>query len=317
MNSFERHIAPITGGVLYGLDMETMQVNLGFLCNQQCAHCHVAASPYRTEVMAWPTMELVCDAARRARCRLVDLTGGEPELNPHFQRFVRALRQNGHRVQVRTNLSILTEPGYEGLPEFFREHEVQLVASLPCYREENVAVQRGAGVYGKSIRALQRLNTLGYGSEPRLALSLVYNPRAAFLPAPQAKLQTDYRRELKKDHGVVFSHLLTIANMPIGRFLEDLQRRNKVGEYLRLLTDAFNPLTLEGLMCRHQVSVGWDGTLFDCDFNLALGLASNHGAPHRIRDFDSQTLATRRIVTGEHCFGCTAGCGSSCGGALV
>jgi radical SAM/Cys-rich protein len=262
-------------------------------------------------------MELILEATRIADCNLVDLTGGAPELNPYFRRFVSALRRQSHRVQVRTNLTVLFENGLEGMPEFFREHEVQLVASMPCYLEENVRAQRGAGVYEKSIEAIKRLNAVGYGRDSGLPLNIVYNPGGAFLPPPQSALEEDYRRELAGRFGIVFTHLLTITNMPLGRFRTELARQNKDQDYLRLLRTSFNPRTVEGLMCRHQLGVGWDGTLFDCDFNLALGLPVNHGAPDHIRFFNMGDLQTRRIVTGEHCFGCTAGAGSSCAGALV
>jgi len=220
-------------------------------------------------------------------------------------------------VQVRTNLTVLLEPGMETLPEWLREHQVQLVASLPCYLEQNVRAQRGERTYEKSIEAIKRLNALGYGSDPRLPLNLVYNPGGPFLPPEQSTLEADYRRELGSRFDITFSHLLTITNVPIGRFRAELRRQNQEQEYLQLLRAAFNPLTVEGLMCRHQISVGWDGTLFDCDFNLALGYAVDHGAPDHIRSFDPDALKTRRIVTGEHCFSCTAGHGSSCGGALA
>jgi radical SAM/Cys-rich protein len=212
---------------------------------------------------------------------------------------------------------VLLEPGVQTVPEWFREHGIHLVASMPCYLEENVRAQRGGGVYEKSIEALRKLNALGYGIDPDLPLNLVYNPGGPFLPPDQAELEADYRRELEGRHGVVFSHLLTITNIPIGRFLTELRWRDQEGEYLRLLRDAFNPTTVEGLMCRKQISVGWDGTLFDCDFNLALGYAVDHGAPDHLRTFDLSALVNRRIVTGDHCFGCTAGHGSSCGGALA
>jgi radical SAM/Cys-rich protein len=203
------------------------------------------------------------------------------------------------------------------LPEFFREHQIQLVASMPCYLEENVCAQRGNGVYEKSIAAMKRLNILGYGSGDTLPLSLVYNPGGPFLPPSQANLEGDYRRELGLRFGIQFTHLLTITNMALGRFEKKLDRENQRRSYLQLLHDSFNPDTVGGLMCRHQISVGWDGTLYDCDFNLALRLPVNHGAPDHIRSFSPEELRTRRIVTGEHCFGCTAGAGSSCGGALV
>jgi radical SAM/Cys-rich protein len=317
MNDFEKQVAGTTNDGLYNLRIETLQVNLGLRCNQQCVHCHLEASPQRREMMEWPTMKLVLDAAASVGCKLVDLTGGAPELNPNFRRFVTALRQEGHCVQVRTNLSVLMEPGMEELPEFFRDHEVQLVASLPCYLEENVCAQRGNGVYEKSIEAIKRFNTLGYGSEAELPMNLVYNPGGPFLPPAQSALEEDYRQELGERFNITFTRLLTITNMPLGRFRKELIRKNQERSYLALLRKSFNPKTVNGLMCRHQVSVGWDGTLYDCDFNLAIRLPVDHGAPDHIKSFRVEDLMKRRIVTGDHCFGCTAGSGSSCGGALV
>ncbi len=317
MNDFEKQVAGTTGDGLYSLRIETVQVNLGLRCNQQCTHCHLEASPQRREMMEWPTMQLVLKAAKSVYCQLVDLTGGSPELNPHFRRFVVALRQEGHSVQVRTNLTVFLEKGMEELPEFFRKHQVQLVASLPCYLEENVRAQRGEGVYDKSIEAIKRLNSLGYGTGSGLPLILVYNPGGPFLPSPQSALEEDYRRELEQRFGITFTRLLTITNMPLGRFRMELARQNQERNYLDLLRKSFNPQTVNGLMCRHQISVGWDGTLYDCDFNLALGLPVNHGAPDHIQSFKPGDLKMRRVVTGEHCFTCTAGSGSSCGGALV
>ncbi|MBW2645565.1 MAG: arsenosugar biosynthesis radical SAM protein ArsS [Deltaproteobacteria bacterium] len=316
-NSFEKRIESISDNGLWASDIETIQVNVGLRCNQQCTHCHVEASPHRTEMMEWPTMELVLDAAGNVECKLVDLTGGAPELNPHFRRFVEALRKGGHRVQVRTNLTVLLEAGMESMPEFFRDQGVQLVASLPCYRRQNVCAQRGEGVYEKSVEAMRRLNTLGYGIDSGLPLHLVYNPIGPVLPPEQSGLEADYRRELGRQFGITFTQLMTIANMPIGRFLKRLQREHQAQNYMRLLQESFNSQTLDGLMCRHQISIRWDGTLYDCDFNLALGSSVDHGAPNHIRSFDPSALATRRIVTGNYCFGCTAGYGSSCGGALV
>lgn len=317
LNHFEEKISEFGCDGLYSQKIEILQVNLGLRCNQQCIHCHLEASPRRTEMMDWPVMELVLEAASYVRPRLVDLTGGAPELNPRFRRFVTALREGGHAVQVRTNLTVLLEPGMGDLPEFFREHQIQIIASLPCYLEENVCAQRGDGAYERSIAAIKRLNTLGYGSEGTLLLSLVYNPGGPFLPPSQTSLEGDYRRELGHRFGIRFTHLLTLTNMVLGRFEKKLDRENQRRGYMQLLRDSFNPRTVGGLMCRHQISVGWDGTLYDCDFNLALGLPVNHGAPDHIESFRPEKLRTRRIVTGEHCFGCTAGSGSSCGGALV
>jgi len=317
MNDFEKTIKGITGDRLQSIEIETIQVNVGLRCNQQCRHCHVFASPERHEIMGWPIMESIIEAAQRVNCRTIDITGGAPELNPNLKPFIEALCYKGYRVQLRTNLTVLMEPDVQTMPEWLRDHRVQLVASMPCYLEENVRAQRGEGVYEKSISVIRQLNALGYGSEPDLSLNLVYNPGGAFLPPEQSELEADYRRELNARFGITFSHLLTISNIPIGRFREELRRQNQEKEYLRLLRDSFNPHTVDGLMCRHQISVGWDGTLFDCDFNLALGCAVDHGAPDHIRSFEPHALRKRRIVTGEHCFGCTAGAGSSCGGALV
>lgn len=317
MNDFEKKINEAAGDGLHSFNLEILQVNLGLQCNQKCYHCHLDASPRRTEAMDWPMMERVLEAANGIQWHLVDLTGGAPELNPHFRRFVTTLRQAGHCVQVRTNLTVLQEAGMEDVPEFFRDHRVQLVASLPCYLEENVCAQRGKGVYEKSIAAMQRLNTLGYGYERHLPLNLVYNPGGPFLSPSQSALEEEYRRELGGRFGIAFTRLFTITNMVLGRYRAELMRQDQEQSYRQLLRTSFNPQTLPGLMCRHQISVGWDGTLYDCDFNLALGLPVDHGAPDHIRSFRPPDLKERRIVTGDHCFACTAGAGSSCRGALV
>lgn len=317
MNRFENRIEPIVGEGLYSEGIRILQVNLGLRCNQVCAHCHLDASPDRREAMGWATMEHVIDVARSIQPETVDLTGGAPELNPRFKRFITALGSEGHGIQVRTNLSVMAEPGMEDLPEFLREHRVALVGSMPCYLEENVRAQRGGGVYEKSVQAIRRLNALGYGSGSGPVLNLVYNPGGAFLPAEQARLESDYRSELAQRFGIAFTRLLTITNMPVGRFLAQLRKANEERKYIALLRESFNPNTLQGLMCRHQISIGWDGRVFDCDFNLALGMSVNHGAPDHIDHFDASALKKRRIVTGDHCFGCTAGCGSSCRGALA
>lgn len=317
MNLFDQKIVESFGQPMSGADIEVFQVNVGLKCNQACVHCHVKSSPSRKEMMTWETMQQVIDAARRAGSLLVDITGGAPEIHPHLKPFIEQLREYGFDVQVRTNLTILLEDGYTDFPEFFKEHNVCLAASLPCYLQENVDKQRGDGVYEGSIKALQRLNEVGYGVEPEMQLNLVYNPLGPHLPPNQASLEQDYRRELRERFGVSFTQLLTIANMPIGRFQTDLRRQNKDEDYMDLLVGSFNHDTVDGLMCRHQVNVDWDGVLYDCDFNLALKLPVNHGAPNHIKDFDPNALAKRQIETGDHCFGCTAGCGSSCGGALL
>lgn len=317
MDTFEQRAGGYTGGGLYCRGIETLQVNLGLRCNQACLHCHVSASPSRTEEMSWPVMEMVLRAADAARPRIVDLTGGSPEMNPDFRRFVEALAGAGQAVQVRTNLTALLLPGLSDIPKFLAGHRVAIVASMPCYLEENVRAQRGGGVYEGSIAAIRVLNSLGYGIDPGLKLDLVYNPGGGFLPPAQKALEADYRRELAKRFGLSFTSLLTITNMPVGRFWLETTKAHKDHEYMELLRESFNPETLDSLMCRSQISAGWDGTLYDCDFNLALGLKIDSGIPPNIAGFDKERLSSRRIVTGEHCFGCTAGCGSSCKGALV
>ncbi len=317
MNSFDDAVRSVQDNELRSANVDTIQVNLGFVCNLSCRHCHVEATPMRTETMTWETMLSVLRLAKALPEARVDLTGGAPELNPHFRPFVDALRDQGHAVQVRTNLTVFFEAGQGDTPEFLAERGVSLVASLPCYLDDNVDTQRGSGVYKRSIAALRRLNALGYGQQAGLPLNLVYNPGGAFLPPDQAALEDAYRRELKDRFNVVFSRLLTITNMPMGRFLSDLQRDGQAEVYKTLLEHSFNQATLEGLMCRHQICVAWDGTLSDCDFNSILGLSLADDLPSHIDNLDPEQLQGRTIVTGEHCFGCTAGCGSSCGGALV
>ncbi len=302
---------------MFARGIDVIQANVGLKCNQSCVHCHLGASMDRQEVMGWDVMEEVLEVVTEVKPRLVDITGGAPEMNPDLKRFVSALTERGSRVQIRTNLTALLEPGLEDLAEFFRGHRVDLVASMPCYLEENVRAQRGPWVYERSVEAIRMLNRLGYGTDSGLQLNFVYNPGGAFLPGDQGALEEAYRKELDERFGVRFTRLLTITNMPIGRFQDALREKKKDDKYLDLLKDSFNPDTLEGLMCRSQISVGWDGALYDCDFNLALDLVMNHGAPDHIDRFDADSVAQRRIVTGVHCFGCTAGSGSSCAGALT
>ncbi len=316
MNRFDEYVAKTEDVGLWSTDITTIQVNVGLLCNLTCEHCHVAAGPKRKEQMDWATMELVVAAARLSGCTLVDITGGAPEMNPHLPQFIRSLHESGIRCQVRTNLTILLEPEYEEMAPFFAEHQVRLTASLPCYLEDNVDAQRGQGVFQASIAALRRLNELGYGIREELSLDLVYNPRGATLPPSQTVLEADYRQALRERYGIEFSRLITITNMPIGRYWTRLRKEGKAADYMTLLEEAFNPATLAGLMCRHQVSVDWNGFMYDCDFNLALKMPLEDQTFRHIRDF-SEALSVRRIATGRHCFGCTAGCGSSCGGALA
>jgi radical SAM/Cys-rich protein len=318
MLTFQAKLVQVGQWPLRAAGVETLQVNLGKLCNQTCRHCHVDAGPTRTETMTRETAELVVDVLRRHAIPSVDLTGGAPELNPNFEYLVEEARALGHQVIDRSNLTVFFVEGKQHLPEFLRDQQVEVTASLPCYLETNVAAQRGKGVYGKSIEALQWLNRLGYGQAgTSLKLNLVYNPLGPLLPPPQKALEDAYRQHLGEWYGIVFNQLYTLTNMPISRFLDDLVRQGSHERYMDLLVEKFNPETVPSLMCRSLVSVGWDGTLYDCDFNQMLDLPVNHGLPHHIRDFDAYLLARREIRTGAHCFGCTAGSGSSCMGALV
>lgn len=317
MNTFDRAVCNVQSDGLKSEEVRIVQANLGFLCNLSCRHCHVEGSPHRTEVMALETVQSLLRLVAALPEVMVDLTGGAPEMNPHFRFLVEALRAARHPVQVRTNLTVFFEAEQADTPEFLAHNGVHLVASLPCYLDDNVDNQRGGGVYKRSIAAMRRLNTLGYGRQEELPLNLVYNPGGAFLPPNQKTLEEAYRRELHERHGVDFSRLLTITNMPLGRFFNDLQRAGKAEFYQTLLQDSFNRKTLDGLMCRHQLCISWDGSLSDCDFNSVLGLSLADGLARHIDKIDPQKLQGRPIVTGEHCFGCTAGCGSSCAGALV
>ena len=318
--SFDRVLSRHGLGSLTRAKPTTLQVNVGKLCNQACHHCHVDAGPARTERMERATAERVLELlAHSSDVRALDLTGGAPELNGNFRMLVEDGRRAGRQVMVRCNLTVMFEPGMERLGEFYRDNGVVLVCSLPCHSAANVERQRGRGVFEKSIAALQRLNALGYGTGI-LELSLVYNPVGPALPPPQAALEADYRRELGA-HGVRFDRLLTITNMPIARFAHQLHQWGKYAEYMGLLVNHFNPETVEGLMCRSLVSVGWDGRLYDCDFNQMLEMpigAAGAREALTVWDIDDlDTLAGAPIATGAHCFGCAAGAGSSCGGALV
>jgi radical SAM/Cys-rich protein len=298
--------------------VDTLQVNVGKLCNQACKHCHVDASPKRTEIMTRETAAQVIAALRRFRIPVLDITGGAPELNPSFRYLVREARALGTHVMVRHNLTVMFERDQDDLPEFFSTHEVEVISSLPYFLEQQTDAQRGHGVFGKSIEALRRLNDAGYGIEgSNLTLNLVYNAVGAFLPPPQALIESDFKRELINRYGIVFNRLYTITNMPINRFLDYLRRSGNEERYMRKLLEAFNLSTVDGLMCRNLVSVDWTGKLYDCDFNQMLELGVAPESPQTIADFDPERLARRRIMTGSHCFGCTAGAGSSCGGAVA
>jgi len=294
-----------------------LQINVGRRCNQACHHCHVDAGPKRTEVMTWETMARILDWARRARIRSVDITGGAPEINPHFRRLVDGALAIGASVKSRCNLTVLLEPGQEDLAEWYGERRIHLIGSLPCYTAKNVNAQRGDGVFEKSIAALHRLNTVGYGRDPARVLDLVYNPGGAFLPGAQAKLEADYKDRLQNDFGIVFSRLLTLTNLPINRFAHFLDRTGQRDAYMQLLSESFNAETVPGLMCRHLLSVDWRGHVYDCDFNQMCDLPLGGGAPRYLWDIDVSALTGEAVALGEHCFGCTAGAGSSCGGALA
>jgi radical SAM/Cys-rich protein len=299
--------------------LSVLQINVGKVCNQACRHCHVDASPVRTEQMSTETADAILAFAERTRPRTLDITGGAPELNPEFRRLVTGARALGAHVIDRCNLTILSEPGQEDLAAFLAEHRVEVVASMPCYLEDNVDKQRGKGVFTRSIDGLRTLNALGYGKEGTgLVLNLVYNPVGAHLPPSQAGLEADYKRILAERYGVLFNGLYTITNMPIARFATDLRRQGQLEAYHQLLVESFNPTALGGLMCLDQVSVGWQGHVYDCDFNQMLGMRlDDAGAPLHISSLDAASLLDRDIVLADHCYGCTAGAGSSCGGALT
>jgi radical SAM/Cys-rich protein len=296
----------------------TFQINLGKLCNQTCKHCHVDAGPDRTEVMSRDTIDACLRALAQTDIPNVDLTGGAPELNPHFRWLVEQVKALGRHVMDRCNLTVLRLNGYHDLPQFLARHNVEIVASLPYFLAKNTDAQRGEGVFDASIAAIRILNDLGYGHEGTgLALNLVYNPTGAFLPPRQSTIEPDFHRELRDRYGVVFNHLYVVTNMPINRFLEFLVRTEQYEAYMERLVQAYNPAAAAGVMCRSILSVGWDGRLYDCDFNQMLELPLAPDQPEHIAEFDPHRLAARMITTGLHCYGCTAGAGSSCTGAVV
>jgi len=298
---------PLTAG-----DIQTLQVNMGNKCNMACGHCHVEAGPNRLEVMAEDTVDQVLTALKKHRIRTLDITGGAPELNPHFLYFVTEAGKTGCRIIVRSNLTVFFEKGMEHLPAFYDENNIEITASLPCYLPDNVDSARGRGSFDKSVRALKLLNNLGYGDgSGRKRLNLVYNPAGAFLAPSQECLEEQYRSHLLTRHNISFDRLFVFLNMPAGRFRTRLENTGSLEKYLGMLEESYNPSTLDGLMCRSLLSVGWDGTLYDCDFNQALGLKLWEEYPQKIRDFDIAALAGRRIRTGDHCYVCTAGPGYS------
>ena len=319
MNGFSERLA--AEGVNLRRDYpEILQVNVGKVCNLTCMHCHVNAGPKRKEIMTRDTIDRIIDWLAKTEIPIVDLTGGAPEMIPDFRYFIMqigALQLPRHVID-RCNLTILLEPGYEYLSEFLASNRVEIIASMPCYSAENVNAQRGERVFEGSIAALQLLNSLGYGIDSHLSLHLVYNPVGAFLPPPQDELEADYKRELKEHFGIMFNKLYALSNLPIGRFAGYLGHNGKLEEYMELLIHAFNPATISGLMCRNTISVGWRGEVYDCDFNQQLRMqwSGNSGSKLFLWDIDPDSLESRDIMTGDHCFGCTAGAGSSCGGAI-
>lgn len=320
-NDFDRQLDE-SGLRLRRAAPEILQFNVGKLCNLTCVHCHVNAGPNRREIVTRETVDKVLEWFGDTDIPTLDLTGGTPEMVPDFRRIVETARgfPKPRKVIDRLNATIFSEPGYEGTAEFLAAQQVEIVASMPCYSPENVNEQRGEGVFDRSIEAFQQLNALGYGRNPRLILHFVYNPNGAFLPGDQAGLEADYKREMKKHFGIVFNSLFCITNMPIARFAGYLRRNNLMADYMITLKEAFNPSTVAGLMCRHTINVSWRGEVFDCDFNQMLKLPAKNletEKPLYLWDLEPAAFAASPIRTGSHCFGCTAGSGSSCGGALT
>ncbi len=309
---FREKILEAVGGPLTACGVDVLQVNLGYRCNMSCRHCHVTAGPARVEEMDLRTVKEVLSVLRENPIPVVDITGGAPEMNPRFRFLVSEAKKLGVHVTVRTNLTIFFEDRMTDIPEFFCENGLEVIASLPCYLEGGVDSVRGKETFRKSIKALQKLNSLGYGKGlPKKRLNLVHNPAGAFLPPPQSSLERDYRKELGSRFGVSFDRLYVFANMPAGRFREFLEHSGSLQKYMDDLSSFFNPQTLDGLMCRRLINVGWNGMLYDCDFNQCAGLAITGDCPQEIGDFDYDVLAKRKIMTADHCFGCTAGQGST------
>ena len=315
---FDEKFKTVGEGFLQADRLEIFQVNIGKMCNQVCKHCHVDAGPDRKEIMTRETMQQCLEVLEKSNIQTVDLTGGAPELNPDFKWFVEEIKKLNRHVLVRSNLTILESNGFEDYAEFLAKYNCEIISSLPYYRSSLTNKQRGEGVFEKSISAIKKLNALGYGKENSgLIFNLVYNPVGAFLPASQEQLEKDYKRELWNNHKIIFNNLFTITNMPISRFLDYLLQSGNYESYMQKLIDSFNPVAASNVMCKFTLSVGWDGQLYDCDFNQMLELNTDHGSPKHIKDFDFSLLEKRRIVTGQHCYGCTAGAGSSCGGTTA
>jgi radical SAM/Cys-rich protein len=308
------------GGDFSRRAVDVLQVNMGRYCNQACIHCHVESGPTRTEMMSRETVDAVLGFFADSTIPILDITGGAPELNPNFDYLVESAGGLGRHVMDRCNLTVIFEPGKDYLPEFFKRHGVELICSLPCYSEENVDRQRGKGTFDASIRALQRLNDIGYGqADGNLILNLVYNPVGPHLPPPQEKLEQDYKRILAENFGIAFNHLYCLTNMPITRYAIHLRLRGEYDRYLELLANNFNGATLDQVMCRNLISVGWEGLIYDCDFNqmLNLPIRDRAGKPLHISSLSIEQVRNHAITVGDHCYACTAGAGSSCGGTLV
>ncbi len=312
--TFEQKIS----GPLVAGEVEIFQINLGYRCNLECRHCHIEAGPNRPERMSRPVMEMCLQTLRRHPIPTIDITGGAPEMHPDFPWFLDECASLGRHLLVRTNGVILREPEYAALLDRYARQHVEVVVSFPHMDPNTTNRQRGAGVFSRLIEALRMLNDRGYGQPGSgLVLNLVHNPVGAYLPGLQNSLENRYRQVLMDKYEIVFNHLFCITNMPIGRYLRYLQRTDNYEDYMTALVNAFNPATVTNVMCRKTLSVAWDGKLYDCDFNQILGLTVNHGAPEHIADFDPARLAARRVVTGNHCYGCTAGTGSSCQGEIA
>ncbi|MDF1810669.1 MAG: arsenosugar biosynthesis radical SAM protein ArsS [Verrucomicrobiales bacterium] len=319
-NQFDRTLA-VAGRKLRRSRPEILQLNTGKLCNLTCVHCHVNAGPKRKEILRGETVDKILSWFESSDIPTLDLTGGTPEMVPDFRRIVTTVRnfKRPGKVMDRLNATIINEPGFEWVPGFLAENKVEIVASMPCYSPENVNAQRGEGVFDSSIKAFQQLNELGYGRHPDLVLNFVYNPAGGFLPPDQKELEEDYKNEMKNHFGIEFNSLYCIANMPVSRFASYLKRRGELQKYMDLLRESFNPGTVSGLMCRNTINVSWEGEVFDCDFNQMLDMPLSGGSTQRLYvwDIDVEEFSNIPILTGDHCFGCTAGSGSSCGGALA
>jgi len=316
--TFSKKVKDSGHSTIRPISLDIFQINLGYICNQTCEHCHIDAGPDRKEIMSKETMLACLNAVMLSGAKTVDLTGGAPEMNPNFKWFVEELSKlDIEEIIVRSNLTILVSHSkYSDLPKFFKDHQIHVISSLPCYTQENVDNQRGTGVFSDSIKALKILNDIGYGTDSKLKLDLVYNPVGPSLPGPQDDLERDYKKQLSENFGINFNHLFTITNLPINRFLDFLIASERYDEYMVKLIDAFNPYTLDNIMCTNTISIDYNGAIYDCDFNQVLHL-KNTSKIQNVKDFNLTNLMNRNIAISQHCYGCTAGAGSSCQGAVV